>query len=73
MTLGSYLINYCPDHYWFKKASTVLPQAITTELYISAFNSFTNIYGVLIMCQAFHLGSVLDVADRMSLPKELTF
>lgn len=72
MTFCSYLINYCLDHYWFKKACTILPQAIMTEAYISAFNSFTNIYGALIMCQTFHLASVLNVADRMSL-KELSF
>lgn len=59
MTFCSYLVNYCPDHFWFKKASTILPQAITPAVYISAFNSFRNIYGALIMCQAFHLTSVL--------------
>lgn len=29
-----------PDHYWLKKASTILLQAIKTEVYLSAFNSF---------------------------------
>lgn len=67
-------ITFCllitgPDHYWLKKASTILLQAIKTEVYLSAFNSFIH----KCLWNTYYVTSVLNLSDRVSLLKELNY
>lgn len=69
MYMSFFLLITGPDHYWPKKASTILLQAIKTEVYLSAFNSFIH----KCLWSTYYVASVLNLSDRVSLLKELTF